>query len=371
MIRLFDIDIPPLSRNIVEELLENGDINRGKVVERFEQLLCRMFEFPNFTAVSSGTAALHLALTLAGVGPGDEVILSPQTFIATGLAIKYLGATPIFADIDPFGNIDVNSMILKFSSKTKAVIMVHWAGMPCDIYSINKQCHLRGIKTVEDAAHALGSKYQDGYIGAHYSDYVCFSFQAIKTLACGDGGGLVCNDTERHLQARKLRWFGIDKDTDLPDGSGERNYNLEYVGYKYNMTDIAAAIGIGQLPVIKERIKARQARAKLYSTSLRDIQEIVLLPELLDRQSAYWLYPVMIPHERDNLIAFLKRKEIETSVVHQGIDRNNIFGGRDKTLTMQRYFENAQLCLPNHDNITINDVGEVCNVIRDYYGKYK
>lgn len=368
-VRLFDIDIPKLSINIVEELLMSGDINRGKAVERFETLLKKMFGFPNFTAVNSGTSALHLALILANVQPGDEVILSPQTFIATGLVIKYLGAIPIFADIDKLGNINPNSMITKFSSKTKAVIMVHWAGMPCDIEEINKQCHLRGIKTIEDAAHALGSEYQNKYIGCHNSDFVCFSFQAIKTLACGDGGGLVCYDPQNYSKARKLRWFGIDKDTDLPDDSGERFYDLENIGYKYNMMDIAAAVGIGQLPVLKERIKARQERAEMYDYLLRNIPEVGLLKQPHDRKSAYWLYPIMVPYKRTEFMENLRKYNVETSVVHQGINRNKIFGGRDGNLTMQRYFESSQVCLPNHDNVTMNDVDEISDIIRKYYNR--
>ena len=176
----FHTYISPEARHLVQEVLQSGFLSEGKTVEEFEQSLCREFGFPNCIALNSGTSALHLALDLLDVKPGDEVILPAQTFVATGLAILYRGAKPVFADIRyEDGNLDPGSVRTKLSPKTKAVICVHWGGYPCDLNALRDVLEGTEVKLVEDAAHALGAVYKGRSIGG-ISDITCFSFQAFR-----------------------------------------------------------------------------------------------------------------------------------------------------------------------------------------------
>src|ERR1051325_2783616 len=213
--------------------LRSGMISEGKQVKRFEQELAARLGIVRPVALNSGTTALHLALVLAGVKATDEVVIPPQTFIATGMAVLMTGAVPVFADVQlQTGNLDPEAARKKITSKTKAIIPVHWAGYPCDMDEINELARTHGLTVIEDAAHALGASYHGKPIGA-LSRFTCFSFQAIKHLTAGDGGALGCLRPEDEKQARIRRWFGIDRDHSAPSFLGERIYDASVVGYKY------------------------------------------------------------------------------------------------------------------------------------------
>jgi len=196
--------------------LRSGFLSEGKQVKKFEEELGAKLGLVGAVALNSGTTALHLALELAEVGKGDEVVIPPQTFIATGMAVLMSGATPVFADIQyETGNMDAESLRKKITPKTKAIIPVHWAGYPCDLDEINQIAREQNLEVIEDAAHALGARYRGKPVGA-ISRFTCFSFQAIKHLTTGDGGSLCCLRPEDERRARVRRWFCIDRENSRP-----------------------------------------------------------------------------------------------------------------------------------------------------------
>jgi perosamine synthetase len=348
---------------LVVETLRSGRLSEGPRVLQFEQALSRELGLLRPVALNSGTSALHLALALAGVGPGDEVVLPAQTFVATGTAIVMQGAIPVFADIDPMtGNLDPKAFERAISPRTRAVIPVHWAGYPCDMAEIASVANGRGMAVIEDAAHGLGATYRDRPIGT-LSRFTAFSFQAIKHLTTGDGGALCCGSEEDEKAARRRRWFGIDREHSVPSLLGERVYDLNELGYKYHLNDLAAALGLGNLEGFRERLATRRDLAGLYRERLHGVPGLRLLRQETDRASAWWLFTVLV-ERRDDLIRRLAEHGVPASVVHVGIDRNTLFGGKRTSLAGQRRFDAEQLALPLHEGLSRADVAAVCDHIR-------
>jgi perosamine synthetase len=343
--------------------LRSTYVSEGELVRKFEGELARVFGVARPVAVNSGSSALHLALAVAGVGPGDEVILPPQTFVASGLAILMCGATPVFADIQRHtGNIDPQSLRSCITPQTKAIMPVHWGGYPCDMDEINTIAEQHGLAVVADAAHALGATYKGRSVGS-LSRFTAFSFQAIKHLTTGDGGAVCCLRDEDYDEARRRRWFGIDRTRDETSILGERVYNLEKVGFKYHLNDIAAAIGLGNLPDIPANLARHRQIAGRFWDELKNLCGITHLDQKSDRESAYWVYTMLVD-ERENFIRALKSRGVPASVVHQRIDRNRVFGGLRPDLAGQDYFDARQVALPIHCGLTDDDVDCVVTSVR-------
>ena len=355
-----------ISENVYGELskvLKSGFISAGKQSEVFESKLSDL-GLVNPITVNSGTVTMFLALLSHNIGKDDEVIIPAQTFIATGLVVKQVGANVVFADINPnTGNIDVESIREKITNKTKAIIPVHWGGYPCDMDEINELAKKHNLIIIEDAAHALGSTYKNKPIGA-ISDFTSFSFQAIKQLTTGDGGALCCLNEEKYNFIKNLRWFGIDRENSTPTILGEREYDLSCVGYKAHMNDISATIGIGNLSDFKKNLDKNRYIAKRYDEELYDVKGIKILDYKNDRESSYWLYPIIVD-DRTEFITKLKSKNIPTSVVHLGIDKNTIFGGKDSSLKNQRFFDDHQIHLPINSSITEEQINYIIKTIKE------
>jgi perosamine synthetase len=361
MIRFFNTTITDKAKELVNQALDTTFISAGKQADNFESHLKSWIG--DAVTVNSGTAALHLALECAGIGEGDEVILPAQTFIASGLAILHAGAKPVFADINYMtGNINPESIKDKITDKTKAIMVVHWGGNPCDMDEINQIAKDNGLVVVEDAAHALGAKYKGKQIGT-ISDYTCFSFQAIKLLTTGDGGAVCALNEDNIKRLKKLRWFNIDRDDDRPDLLGERVYNSDKVGFKYHMNDIAASLGIGNLSKIQDKLDRVRRIANYYRDELENVDGITLFEEQDDRISANWLFGFHVERRKD-FIYKMNYNGIPSSVVHLGIDDNKIFGGKDKSLANQRKFDDTQIHIPIHDALTDNDIKKIVSTIK-------
>jgi perosamine synthetase len=348
----FDTHIGDYEKKYVGQVLDSTHLSEGNWVKTFEMALEENFEMRNVVAVNSGTSALHLALVLAGVGAGDEVILPAQTFVATGLAVLYCGAKPVFADIGMDGNIDLEDANRKITEKTAAVIMVAWGGNPCGYY-----LPLGDLPTIYDTAHALGATFR-GEPLSEYAMFSCYSFQAIKALSTGDGGAVTCPGAWEYERAKRLRWFGIDREEDLPDETGERVYNLKEVGYKYHMNNVAASIGLGNLHGFKERQERVKQIAKIYDDELDGFIA------KLDKKDgcSYWLYDILVD-DRLNFLEAMKGRGVPVSIVHKGIDHNEIFGGV-QDLHVQRYWDRHHVCLPIHSSLTDEDVEKVVDSVR-------
>jgi len=363
MIRLFTTTISKESKKLVRESLDTTFISAGKKAEEFEKLL-KTYGLKRIVSVNSGTSALHLALAAAGVNYGDEVILPSQTFISSGLSIFYQNAKPVFVDINYMsGNIDHRNIEEKITNKTKVIMVVHWGGYPCDMDEILNIARKYNLIVIEDASHAFGAIYKNKPIGS-ISDYTCFSFQAIKMLTTGDGGAVCSLNDEDEKKLKKLRWFDIDRDEDIPDLRGERIYNAKQIGYKYHMNDIAACIGIGNLKEIHIKLLRHQRIAERYRNELKNIGGIKLFETSTHKTSSHWLFGFHV-EERNNFIKKLKDNNITSSIVHIGIDKNEIFGCKDMSLINQRKFDETQIHIPIHSDLNDEEITHIINTIKD------
>jgi perosamine synthetase len=356
----------PISKDAIElatQVLRSGWVSAGEVARKFERALAERLGFANPVSVNSGTSALHLALVTSGVEVGDEVILPAQTFVATGLVVLMQRAIPVFADIDPrTGCMCPESLARKITPRTKAILPVHWGGCPCDLEEINDLARRHGLVVIEDAAHALGATYRGKPVGA-ISRLTAFSFQAIKHMTTGDGGMLCCVSEADAEKARKLRWFGIDRSGGGRSILGARNFDIESVGYKYHMNDLAAAVGLGNLEDFPSWLRRRQEIAAIYRERLDGVRGLELLRVSGDRTHAYWLFTILVDR-REDFARTLASRGVPCSVVDLRIDRNKVFGGVREDLPGQAEFDARQISLPVHGALTEDDVKKVVDVIR-------
>ena len=362
-VNFFSTTINTSAQKKVNLILKKGKISSGQQSELFESSFSNAFNIKNCSAVNSGTSALHLALSCAGVKTGDEVILPAQTFLATAMVVLYQNAKLVFADIQKnTGNICPISIKKKITTKTKAIIVVHWGGYPCDMLEIRKIAKEKKILVIEDAAHAIGAYYRNQPIGS-ISDFTCFSFQAIKHLTTGDGGMLICKKKKHHKLAQKLKWFGIDRNS-KSFLLGERNFQLNQLGYKYHMNDISAALGLENLKIVKRKIKYLNMLEDYYRKNLLNVSGITLLKKENDRKSSSWLFSILVK-KRDSFFKIMNKYAIPVSVVHRRIDRFKLFGGINKDLTGQNYFDKHQICLPLNDQLNKKHLDYIIRIIKN------
>jgi len=295
---------------------------------------------------------------LADVKAGDEVITTPQTMMATSQAILMQQARPVFADIQyKTGNLDPRDIEHRITDKTKAILAVHWAGYPCDMDEIAEIAQRYGLFVIEDAAHALGARYKCEPVG-NLSHCTCFSFQAIKHITTGDGGLVSTNTEARYLEARRRRWYGIDRANSKPSVLGEREYLVEEVGTKFHMNDLAASVGIKLLDDIDKVLARRQAIADRYLLELDNVPGITLFERKGDRKHANWLFSMHV-ERRLAFIQAMRGRDVDVSVVHQRIDRHPVFGGLRKDLPVMGKFNQSHICLPLHMGLSDEDVDTV------------
>ena len=251
----------------------------------------------------------------------------------------------------------------KITPKTKAIMPIHYGGLPADLDEINKIAKQNRLKVIEDAAHALGSTYKGKPIGS-ISDFTAFSFQAIKQVTAGDGGALCCKKISDYKRAKRLRWFGIDREASKVSILGERVFEVDELGFKYHMNDLAASLALGNLSNYSSRLKRVRSIANKYTESLKSVAGVKLLETKQDRESSYWLYTLLV-NNRKNFIKKMLSKGIPVSVVHQGIDRFKIFNGKVESNINQRKFDQDQICIPIHSGLTNNDIDKVIGAVKE------
>lgn len=361
-IPLFYPHIPNGAIDEVTDTLSGRWIGQGPKVEAFEKLFKEKFLGDHAAlSVGSGTDALHLSYLLAGVKAGDEVIVPVFTCTATNIPLLYIGATPVFADIDPDTmNICPKDVERKITSRTKAVVCVDYGGVPCDYDALNHLCEKNNLKLISDAAHSLGSKYKGRYC-AQMSDFTIFSFQAIKTLTTGDGGLVAIKDNDKVDLGKKLRWFGIDR-TAKQGGIWEND--IVDIGYKYQMNDIAAGIGLAGLREIKTTLEHRDRLFKEYKKLIKNPRlRIVGARDSSDTYNSAWMLTVVVDKDRIGLMEKLRENGIESAQVHYRNDRYSIFGGRRSDLPQMDEIEDRYLVLPLHTKIGVEHVKKICDVL--------
>jgi dTDP-4-amino-4,6-dideoxygalactose transaminase len=360
-IPLFIPEIPAGAIEEVKDTLESRWIGQGPKVDKFEIEFNRLIDNPNESiAVGSGTDALHLSYLLARIERGDEVLTPVFTCTATNIPLLYIGATPIFVDVDPKTlNIDVNHARKLITKRTKAIVCVHYAGFPCDMDGLRELADEFQIPIIEDAAHAVGTKYKGRTVGS-ISEFTMFSFQAIKHITTGDGGLLTFKDSSLLEKAKRLRWFGIDRSAKQ---LGVWENDIKEIGYKYQMTDLGAAIGLASIRNFENTLSLRRSLLHRYYENLEGYKNLEILGrETDDVLHAAWLFTIRVQN-RKRLQAKLLENGIESNQVHYRNDRYSIFTKKRLDLPNMNSIEDEYLVLPLHTKMTAEDVDRISKVI--------
>jgi dTDP-4-amino-4,6-dideoxygalactose transaminase len=342
-ITIFKPFVSQKARDRVQEVLSGTQLAEGPLVKQFEKLFGEVFHFDNVVALNSGTTALELAYELAGIKQGDEVITPVLTCTATNLPILHRGATPIFADITSDLVIDPVDVEKRITPKTKAIVYVHFGGYSGGLRAIQELAKKYNLPVIEDAAQSVGETI--GEWGT--SDFTCISLQAIKTLTAGDGGFLIVKDDELYNKARRLRWFGYDREEKQRCGDTD----LLEAGYKYHMNDISAAIGLGNLEEIDEVLSKREHIREIYRKSD--------LPLLIRP----WLVILVHPKVKEVEVEF-EKEGIHISGYHYRNDKYTVFGGRQKDLPNMDLLENNYTLLPFHQDLSDEDVEKIVSIVK-------
>lgn len=361
-IPLFYPHVPKTAINEVADTLSGRWIGQGPKVEKFEQIFQEAFLGEHKPlAVGSGTDALHLAYLLADISTNDEVIVPVFTCTATNLPLLYIGAKPVFADIDPITmNLSIEDVEKKITKRTKAIVCVDYGGVPNNYEQLNNICQKYGIKLISDAAHSIGSKYKNVFAG-QWADFTIYSFQAIKTLTTGDGGLLAIKDKSLLDKGKRLRWFGIDR---VAKQGGIWENDIVELGYKYQMNDIAASIGIAGMEEIDDVIKRRNKYFEFYEKYLKNERvRIVGKSKEKNYYNSAWLITIVVDKNRIGLMKKLREAGIESAQVHYRNDRYSIFGERCKDLKNMDDLEERYLVLPLHLRMNEEHVKKICEVI--------
>jgi dTDP-4-amino-4,6-dideoxygalactose transaminase len=360
----------PLS--VKEPLLDtlfSGYIGQGIKVEVFEKHMSDYIGNQYVLSLNSGTSGLQLALRLANVGPGDEVITTPMTCTATNMAIMASGARIVWADINPLtGNIDPKDIEKKISFKTKAIIMVHWGGYPCDIGAINHIASLYGTKVIEDASHAMGAEYNGIKIGNH-SDFIVFSLQAVKHMTTIDGGVLFCRNEADYERGKRLRWFGIDRNLKDSNARHECEQDIIEWGYKFHMNDASATIGIEQLRYLRINVQKCLENAEFYTQTLSNIDGIKLIPWAKNRIGSFLFYTLHILSRHKDFTEFMFKKGIMVSQVHARNDHFSCFKSfNNGCLEGVDDFTGSMICIPSGWWIDGGSRKTIVDTIKSYFG---
>jgi dTDP-4-amino-4,6-dideoxygalactose transaminase len=358
----------------VVDCLRSGWISTGPRVGKFEEMFREYLGSRHARALASCTAGLHLSMLVSGVKSGDEVITTPMTFVSTANVITHVGAVPVFADVDRRTmNIDPAEVRKRLSSRTRALIPVHLAGRPCDMDPLMAIARERNLIVIEDAAHAIEAAYHGRKIGT-IGDLACFSFYVTKNIVTGEGGMVT---TERDDWAEQIEMYGLHG---LNKGAwrrysdeGFKHYQVVYPGYKYNMTDMQAALGLHQLPRIERYLKRREEIWARYDAAFRDLPVITPAPPAPGTKHARHLYTLLLDIDRigrgrDEIQQALHRENIGTGIhfiaahLHQYYRER--FGYRRGDFPNSEYISDRTISLPLSAKLTDEDIADVIAAVR-------
>lgn len=362
-IPLFKVFMPQSVLDPLRSVLFSGYVGEGPRSAEFEKRLTCLLDNNNVLALNNGTAALHLALRLAGAGPGDEVITTPMTCAATNIPVAASGARIVWADIQPWtGNIDPEDVARKITPRTKAVLCVHWGGYPCDLNELRHITSSNGISLIEDACHALGASYHGRPLGSH-SDYVCFSFQAIKMITTVDGGALACSRSADCERGRRLRWYGIDRTTRYLD---DRCFeDADEFGYKFHMNDVTAAIGLEQLGYLEQNLERHRNNAAAYTEAFADLPAVRPLRYAADRRSSCWLYTLRVK-DRKRFTLHMQERGVVVSPVHARNDAYSVFKDFRLPLPGVDEFSSEHIAIPVGWWLSDDNLQHIISAVNDF-----
>jgi len=346
-----DVD---LAMVYLRDALESGFLNEGQQVTDLTKEFSRLLKSDKLILVNSCTSALTMALKLAGVEVGDDVVTTSMTCVATNMPIKHVGANIVWADVDPdTGMISAETLQAAITSKTKAVMVVLWAGNPSELEEIQNICKTNDVKLILDAAHAMCAKY-DGRPIHEFADFSCYSFQAIKHVTTGDGGALICSSKEDHLQSKKMKWFGLDRDKakdEKGNWKGQQwDVDIEDVGYKFNLNNISAAIGMSQVSHVNRIMSKHRANSETYDELFTTTDLIEPIKKDPKADGSSWVYTIVLcdklAPKRDEILKRLNDEGIRAGVVHVPNHEYTVFRDERKDLPGVKRFFDRQFSLP-------------------------
>ena len=363
---------PLIGKEEIKEVIDTlkfGWLTMGPKTIKFEKLIAEYTGAKYAVVLNSCTAALHLSLIALGIGEGDEVITTPFTFASTGNVIIQVGAKPVFVDIDKKTfNIDPEEIEKAITPKTKAIIPVHYAGQPCDMEAIAKIAKKYNLFVIEDAAHAMGSECNGKKIGT-FGDTTCFSFYATKNMTTGEGGAVTTNDEKLAEKIRILRLHGISKDAwKRYDKKSSWYYEIEECGWKYNITDIQAALGIHQIKKLDKFNRIRREYARIYNTELSGIKGLVIPYENPNIKHVYHIYPILIEnYNRDEFIKKMAQSGVGCSVHFIPLHLHPLYnklGYKKGDFPNAEWVYEREVSLPLYPKMKVKNIKFVAGVIK-------
>lgn len=330
----------------IARVLASGRLGDGPVVREFEHEFARWLGAVRVHALSDHAAGLQLALRLAGVGPGDEVAISPLACSASVMPIAAVGARPLWCDVSPrTAMLDVDDLQARVTPRTRAVILCHWSGNPGDTAGLARVAGATQLRLIEDVSEALGAEHAGVHAGAAPVDFAVFSFYAVKPLTTGEGGALVCARVDDHERAARLRRYGLAADFRRADGELDPDSDVPDAGYNFCMTSIAAAMGLAQMPALDGLIARARENGQRYDAALARVPGITRFERSADARPSYWTYS-LLAERRDDLARKLRSLGIGCQRLHVRQDAYRCFGGRRAELPGVAAVDAANLSLP-------------------------
>lgn len=361
-IQIYQPSLDGNEKKYVNECLDTSWISsRGEFISKFENEFSKFIGVEHATAVSNGTVALHLALVTLGIGPGDEVIVPSFTYIASVSTISITGATPVFVDsLEDTWQVDPKDVRRKISPKTKALMVVHLYGHPCEMDELTKIAKEYNIFMIEDCAEAFGSTYNGKHVGT-FGDLSTFSFYGNKTITTGEGGMIVTNDETLYDRAYHLKMHGLAK---------YREYWHDTIGFNYRMTNICAAIGLAQLEKANEKISKKRQIVNWYNEALKNLP-VKHHAEQKNVFHSYWMYSILVetPDTRDSLRDFLKVEGIETRPTFFPAHTMPMFSQKFQKLPVAEYLGWHGINLPSWPELKKEQIQIIADSISKFFKK--
>jgi dTDP-4-amino-4,6-dideoxygalactose transaminase len=356
-----------------EAALKDPILTTGATTAAFEKRFAGYLGVNHALGVTSCTGAMHMALIGLGVGPGDEVITTPMTFIATATAILEAGAKPVFVDVEPdTGNIDASLIEGAITPRTKAILPVHLYGLMVDMKAIREIADRHGLFVIEDAAHCIEGQ-RDGIQPGHLSDAACFSFYATKNMTCGEGGALVVNNPELYEKLKLIRLHGMTKTAFDRAQEGYTHWDMVMMGWKYNLSNLDASLLMPQLERLDSNLEKRAERASLYHQLLSPMKNIVMQAERPDSVNARHVFNIWVKGiPRDTVIQELRNRQIESVVNYRAIHLHQYLkeagGYAQGDLPIAEHLGESTLSLPFYPNMPLDHVHAVCQALKTIVG---